>query len=170
MTSLYQAKRIAPFHISVGAVVVNEEGKILVHKRNRENATEQFADNFTDRNEIYLLMRESLEDNETLKQAVLRGCREEFGVEGIVTKYLGDLQATIHAGGNDKAWEWQKTTLYFLVTWKGVLQERQQDNESFSVLEWHDPEFLLEHMRGQGGEERRDLDESEIIKRYLAYA
>ena len=39
---------------------------------------------------IYL-MRETLEDDETLEQAVSRGVKEEFGVEGKLEKYIGTV-------------------------------------------------------------------------------
>jgi len=39
--------------------------------------------------EVYHLMRESLEGNESIHDAVLRGVQEEFGATGIVDKYLG---------------------------------------------------------------------------------
>lgn len=165
MSSLYQAKRIQPYHISVGGLAHNAEGKILVHKRMRAGAPEQFAADFFDREELYLLMRESLEGDETLEQAVHRGLHEEFGAKGIVENFLGSLQTIVPGKGDD--WSWQKTTLYFstLIAEAG---ERKRDEESFSVLEWHDPAFLLGHMKGQGGARRPDLDESTIVERYVA--
>ena len=167
MASLYQARRDNPFHISVGAVVVNGEGKILVHKREKHAAPLPFQSEFLDRNEIYILARETVEDDESLEQAVLRGVAEEFGVAGRVEKYLGARSLVITTG--NPAWEWEKTTLYFQVTPIGEA-ERVIDDESFSVLEWHDPDFLIERMRGQGGKDRSDLDESKIIETYAKYA
>ena len=165
MSSLYQAKESQPFHISVGAVVVNEEGEILVHKRERSKATEQFDDNFVDRDEVYILVRESLEEGETLEQGVLRGVREEFGLEGKVDMYLGALRTQIQT---ERIGSWEKTTLYFLVI-AGEAGTRMEDEESFSALEWHEPEFLIERMKGPGGHDRSDLDESKIVEAYVKY-
>jgi ADP-ribose pyrophosphatase YjhB (NUDIX family) len=165
MSSPYQAQHERPFHISAGAVVVNDEGKILVHKRMREKAPPQFADNFVNGDDVYIHMRESLEKDETLEQAATRGLKEEFGMTTEVGKYLGTLSVRIRTG--DPIWEWEKTTLYFQAV-AGEQGERVIDSEAFSILEWHEPEFLIEHMRGQGGEDRKDLDESKIIENYVA--
>jgi ADP-ribose pyrophosphatase YjhB (NUDIX family) len=165
MSSLYQSKKTSPFHISAGAVLVNAEGKVLVHRRIKSEAPEQFANNFTARDEVYILMRESLEDGETIEEAVQRGVQEEFGMKCEVEKYLGSIQGTVP--GKDGTWSWEKTTLYFQAK-AGAACERASDDESFSRLEWHDPEFLIERMRGQGGV-RPDLDESKILEAYVRY-
>ena len=165
--SIYQAKRDNPFHISVGGLVVNADGKIRVHKRMKSKAPPQFQDDFLEREELYLLARETIEDGESLVEAVQRGVSEEFGIEGKVEKYLGALSVKTLAG-RDPKWEWEKTTLYFLVTPIGDAP-RVADDESFSDLEWHPPEFLIERMQGQGGEHRKDLDESKIVKTYVAH-
>ncbi|MGE5541254.1 MAG: NUDIX domain-containing protein [Bacillota bacterium] len=165
MKSRYQHQEGQPFHISIGAVVVNGDGEILVHKRERARAPEQFGDNFIDRDEVYILMRESLEEEETIVECVLRGVREEFGCTGTVGKYLGAVQATVPS----RTGPMEKTTPYFLVTDVQEVGPREEDNESFSVLEWHPAEFLRERMVGQGGAIRPDLDESRIIEAYIRY-
>lgn len=169
MSSLYQHKLNNPFHISVGAVVVNEEGKILVHKMAQKDVPADVAEAFNysmiANEELYLLMRETLEDGETLEEAVIRGVAEEFGVEGKVIKYLGSIVSKAFAREN----EFEKTTLYFQVE---LIQqnERPEDPESFSILEWHKPEFLIEKMKSQRNEKRTDLDESKIIEAYVKFS
>jgi ADP-ribose pyrophosphatase YjhB (NUDIX family) len=161
--SLYQAKKGQPFHISAGALVADEGGKILVHKRVKGQMPEQFADNFANgRTEIYLLARETVEDGESLAEAALRGVREEFGIEGKIERFLGTIVASIAAGPEGRM---EKTTPYFLVR-REQEGDRVVDAEGHSVLEWHDLDFLIKRMRGQGGENRSDLDESKIIEAY----
>jgi len=45
-------------------------------------------------NELYLLMRETVEDGESLYDAVARGLQEEFGLSGEVERYLGSTRNT----------------------------------------------------------------------------
>jgi 8-oxo-dGTP pyrophosphatase MutT (NUDIX family) len=162
--SVYQAKKGQPFHISAGALVVNEDGKIVVHKRTKGQMPEQFADNFADeRSEIYLLARETVKDGESLAEAALRGVREEFGIEGTIERFLGTIVASIATGPEGRM---EKTTPYFLIRCEQQ-GDRVMDEEGHSVLEWHDPDFLIARMRGQGGENRCDLDESKIIEAYV---
>jgi ADP-ribose pyrophosphatase YjhB (NUDIX family) len=156
-----------PFHISVGAIVVNDKGKILVHKRVRENTPERFLDSLGDLNEVYLLMRESLENGETLEEGVRRGIQEEFGVEGVVDGYLGSLQTMIPSTRG----AWEKTTLYFRVQVTKIGERPQDDGEAHSILEWQDANFLISKMKEQGKNTKRlDLDESKIIEAYVKFS
>ncbi len=170
MSSIYQHTAANPFHISVGAVVVNDKGEILVHKMQKKDVPADMLQAFNydsiQKDEIYTLMRETLEDGEVLTDAVMRGVHEEFGIEGTVEKYLGSIQAKAFAW--DK--EFEKTTLYFQV---GVItqNERPKDEEDFSILEWHAPEFLIQKMQEQGQSmNRTDLDESKIIQTYVKFS
>ena len=93
MRSKYQNQEGQPFHISVGAILVNQEGEICVHavqKRDVRQDVREAMDS-VGIDTAYYLMRESLEDGETLEEAVLRGIYEEFGATGTVTKYLGAI-------------------------------------------------------------------------------
>src|SRR3989344_2167305 len=112
MRSMFQHPEGSPFHISVGAVVVNHEGKILTHKRTQETTPAQFLYTIDGLNEVYTLMRESLEENESLETAVLRGVQEEFGIVGKVEKYLGSIVGQIVPKTGTP---YEKTTLYFSV-------------------------------------------------------
>ena len=170
MTSIYQHSVVNPFHISVGAVVVNDKGEILTHKMLKKDvpADMLLAFNYdsVQKDEIYTLMRETLEDGEVLTDAVMRGVREEFGVEGTVEKYLGSIQAKAFAW--DK--EFEKTTLYFQVSLT-TQNKRPEDPEDFSILEWRTPEFLIQKMQEQGQSmNRTDLDESKIIEAYVKFS
>ena len=116
--------------------------------------------------EAFLLMRESLENGETLEEAVVRGLQEEFGAEGKVIRYLGSIQSHIPEDYPDG---WEKTTLYFHASLIAQGDRSLSDAESHSILEWVEPTVLLQKLLQQGRETgRADLDESKIIKAYLA--
>jgi ADP-ribose pyrophosphatase YjhB (NUDIX family) len=167
MSSLYQGTEQLPFHISVGAVIVNEKNEILVHKRIKGQVPEEFNDSFGNLAEVYLLMRESLENGETLEEAVHRGMQEEFGVKGTVEGYLGSIQVSI----SSSSYVWEKTTLYFKVALREIGMRPVDDEEAESVLEWHTPDFLIERMKEQSeNKERPDLDESKIIEAYVRFS
>jgi hypothetical protein len=92
-----------PFHLSVGAILVNDKGEVAHHFWNKKEYKNAVYEN------IYLLMRETIEPNESLEQAVTRGLQEEFGVVATLETYLGSLVAAAKTTR-----EFQKTTLYFL--------------------------------------------------------
>lgn len=165
MTSIYQHTVENPFHISVGAVLVNEKGEVCTHAFSRSELPEDVrAAIDTDR--VYILMRESVEDGETLVEAVERGLKEEFGALGTVKRYLGSLRG--RAMSSKGFGTFQKTTLYFLVELTSM-GERPDDDESSSELEWLEPRVLIERMRAQKSNSRDDMDESEILENYLAH-
>jgi ADP-ribose pyrophosphatase YjhB (NUDIX family) len=166
MRKLFQHTADAPFHISVGALLVNSEGKILVHRMLRERMPDDVVHTIGNLDEAYILMRESLENGETLDQAVRRGLQEEFGAEGEVEKYLGSIQILVHA----KTRTFEKTTLYFQVVFTKQNERPLHDAESHTELVWQTPEFLIERMHEQGKTaDRADLDESKIIEAYVKY-
>ena len=163
MTSIYQHTVENPFHISVGAVLVNGEGEVCVHTFATSELPEDIR-SAIDTERVYILMRESVEDGETLTEAVERGLKEEFGAFGTVTKYLGSLRGR----ASSPKGVFQKTTLYFLVE-LGEMGERPDDEESHSELQWIEPQQLIEKMRAQRSNSRDDMDESEILENYLAH-
>ncbi|MDQ1299419.1 MAG: hypothetical protein QG636_87 [Patescibacteria group bacterium] len=163
MTSIYQHTVENPFHISVGAVLVNEKGEICVHTFPvSELAQDLQATLSVER--LHILMRESVEEGETLSEAVLRGLQEEFGATGTVKRYLGSLCGRAFSPKGS----FEKTTLYFLVE-LDQMGERPEDLESSSELRWIEPGFLMEKMRAQRSDIRDDLDESGIIENYVKY-
>src|SRR3989338_176860 len=175
MNNYFQGSEIHPRHVSVGAVLVNdgstgspqESGKICVHHFDSKNGSE-FAGYWKDQglDDFYILMRETVEMGETLERAVHRGLLEEFGAEAEIVDYLGSIQ--IHFKHKGSEVEIEKTTLYFLCKLKNQdLNKRSKgDVECESVLEWHDPKFLITKMKAQGAKfNRQDLDESVIFEK-----
>ncbi len=164
MRSIFQHSEGNPYHISVGAVLVNAEGKICVHAF-RVDGLEPWQQVVLGTAEhLYILMRESLEEGETLDEAVLRGIQEEFGATGIVKRYLGSIQARALS---TRKGAFEKTTLYFEVECTGLGERSPDDEESHSTIEWHDPDTLIAKMRSQKNDVRDDLDESKIIEAYV---
>jgi ADP-ribose pyrophosphatase YjhB (NUDIX family) len=167
MKPLYQHHEGQPFHISVGAVLVNDEAKICVHKNTTDSMPTKWHHILGGLTETYVLMRETVEGGETLEEAVRRGLKEEFGAEAKVTKYLGSIQAMIV---NKDSTEWEKTTLYFAAQLTHLGERSATDDDSHSTLEWIEPKVLIEKMAAQGmNTVRQDLNESKIIKAYLEY-
>lgn len=165
MTSIFQHSHESPFHISVGAVLVNKEGKVRAHYRTVATTPEEYRITLGGLEESYTLMRETVENNETLEEAVLRGVQEEFGAEGRIVKYLGAILINVHA----KVRSFEKTTLYFEVELIKEGERPLDDGEGHTELVWETPEFLIERMRAQGRESNReDLDESKVLEAYLA--
>lgn len=163
MKKLFQHSETNHFHISVGALLV-KDGKVLVHRVPREKMPEKYHHLLGGLEQVYMLMRESLENDESLEGAVLRGIKEEFGAVGAIQRYLGSIQAKLHDAGG-----FEKTTLYFEVLCTSLGERPSDDEESFTLLEWHDPKELLELMRSQVKHtDRADLDETKILETYLA--
>src|SRR5579885_2157353 len=68
--AFFQASAEQPYHLSIGAVLFDDQGRVACH-----HFKEIFG--FKD---VYILMRESMENDETPLMTLHRGLREEFGV------------------------------------------------------------------------------------------
>jgi len=166
MTSIFQHSAESPFHISVGAVLVNGEGEVRAHYRTTDSTPVDYHVTMGGLSESYTLMRETIENGESIEEAVLRGVDEEFGATGTIVKYLGSIQSVIHS----RIRSFEKTTLYFEVTLIEEHERAQDDGEGHTELVWKSPEFLIEKMRAQGEQsDRDDLDESKILEAYVKY-
>jgi len=167
MQNYFQGNNEHPRHISVGGVVVNEKKEVMVHHFVRGDLPGYWPD--LGINNFYILMRETLEPNETLEQALYRGLKEEFGVTAELVDYLGSIKCNFKKN-TDGAVEIEKTTLYFLCTFKSQnLSERNTDDiEGKTEVEWHLPEFLIPKMKEQAQKyDRADIDESAILEKLL---
>lgn len=166
MKYLFQHSEEQPYHISVGVVLVNIDGNICVHHYTKENVPARYQASLGGLSETRILMRESLENNETLEQACLRGIFEEFGAEGEIRRYLGAIQVDVNATLRT----FEKTTLYFHVQCTKLGERPLDDEESFSTLQWVEPHTLIGYMKEQGARATRpDLDESKIIETYVTH-
>lgn len=159
----FQARPNKPAHLSIGAVVVNENKEILVHHHVK---IAHFED-------IYLLMRETVEVGESYEQTINRGLMEEFGATGEIITFLGSrAPEDMWFGEINQPTLVQKTTIYFLVQLKGIdeSQRKQDDPESGSKLVWKKPEELATLMQTQGIKYKlNDIDESTIVQKAQNY-
>lgn len=148
-----------PYHLSAGAVVIDAELKVWCHYYEEFHKENQGTfSNF------YTLMRETVENGESLESAVLRGVREEFGMQGFIRNYLGSLVSKFP---KDEIWI-EKTTAYFLVdlTEKDEKSRVYDDDFVMGKIQKCEINFLIEKMKDQGMRfDRTDLDESLILSR-----
>ena len=162
---MYSGKSANPFHVSVGAVLTNQNGKICAHHFTGDIP---FFD-AVPVDGLYFLMRETVEVGESLTTAVKRGISEEFGATGEVNTYLGSIRS--HFDNRDEV-SIEKTTLYFHVRCAHFNPQNRDSNdpESISEIVWLDPEQLIKKMESQSADtDRTDLNDAKIIKRYLKY-
>lgn len=155
-----------PFHISVGAVVFNDQYEICLHHFYKKNIPEHLHFLADHMDECYHLMRESLEGNEPLHDAVLRGVEEEFGATGTVEKYLGSKIDTILQPDGQT---FEKTTIYHAVRLDELGERLSTDVESQTKMEWLAPAVALTIYDQQCQTTKRpELDERVIIERFMA--
>lgn len=155
----FQASQTQPYHLSIGAVLFDQNGRIACHHFNEIFGCE----------DIYILMRESMENSETPLKTLERGLMEEFGAIAEPKAFLGSLCGYLP----DSRLSFEKTTLYIacqLIEWKPE-NRNSEDPEASSIIEWHEPEELISLMQQQGVrfQHRADADESEMIRRALPY-
>ena len=144
-----------PFHLSVGAVLLNSKKKIYCHHLSGMKGKD-----------AYLLMRETVKPGESLEKALVRGLKKEFGARAKLKGYLGSM---ISSFKNWQGAQVQKTTLYFLCKVVGVPKKVKwvEDHGSKgNKPEWKSAKFLIPQMEKQGRAlKRTDFDESDILKR-----
>ncbi|MDX9913848.1 MAG: NUDIX domain-containing protein [Candidatus Moranbacteria bacterium] len=160
MNNIYRGTETHPFHLSVGAVLINNQNEICCHYFKKFKS----ATDLIELEDFYVLMRETLEANETLEQAALRGISEEFGASGKIIDYIGSIKSRFKRHETPV----EKTTLYFLVELVNFdLSLRMKDDEErLSEIQWQPMDYLILRMKEQSKRyERTDLDESSIIKR-----
>ncbi|MDO8713308.1 MAG: NUDIX domain-containing protein [Polynucleobacter sp.] len=149
-----------PYHLSIGAVLMNDQGQIACHY------FEHYHTKDGDLDDLYILMRESLEDNETIEECLARGLQEEFGAQGELERFLGTIVSHFTSVHGNRV---EKTTLYFLVhcTTFDTTRRHADDPESHSLIKWLKPADLITRMTDQSTRyaERSDLNEATILAR-----
>lgn len=157
--SFFKAKENQAYHLSVGAVLFDERGYVACH---------HFKTVFGIEN-IYILMRETMENDESVFMTLERGLQEEFGAKATPVAFLGGLKGFLP----DDKLPFEKTTLYIacqLIAWDESLRD-PNDREAMSAIVWMPPEKLIALMQKQGKryKNRVDIDESEMVIRALPY-
>jgi len=155
----FQASKKQPYHLSIGAVLFDQKGRIACHHFNE----------ILGHKDIYILMRESAEDNESPLKTLHRGLKEEFGATAQPVAFLGSLSGYLP----DPRLPFEKTTLYIacqLMQWNPEDRDLT-DPEAASTIEWLEPAALISLMERQGVrfQHRADADESEMVKRAIPY-
>src|SRR5579862_4974674 len=154
----FQASKKQPYHLTVGAVLFDQKGRIACH---------HFKEIFGHK-EVYILMRESMENEETVLMTLHRGLQEEFGAVAKPVAFLGCLSGFLDYPNLP----FEKTTLYVVcqsIEWDSSKRD-PNDPEASSTIEWINPDKLITIMQQQGKRFNRvDADESEIVKRALPY-
>ncbi len=152
----FQASQKQPYHLSVGAVLFNAEGKVACH---------HFKE-ILGHKDIYILMRESMENDETPLETLHRGLKEEFGATAEPIVFLGCLSGPV----SDPSLAFEKTTLYISCKLIQMGERDSADPESSSDIEWLEPDTLISILQKQGArfQHRVDADESEMIRRAVS--
>ena len=144
-----------PYHISVGAVLLDINGRIACHHFKQARGLSDY----------YSLMHETLEPNESLEQALARGLMEEFGATATLKTYIGSRVAFFDASDGTAI---QKTCLYFTLTVDTLdeTKRHQNDREAGSRIEWLPASELAEKLRSQAARlGRKNETDAEIIDR-----
>lgn len=161
MQNPFQGTPSSPYHISIGAVVRNAEGKICCHYF--DFFTHEKMGTFTD---FVLLMRETIEPGESIEGCLARGMMEEFGMKAEMKSFVGSIVSKFNIANTDILVE--KTTLYFLCDFVSIDESLRHadDLESKSEICWMDPQELIAKMKEQGARlGREDVDESVVVER-----
>lgn len=158
----YIGTKDCPHHLSVGAVVINKDGNVLCHHFPSITVSGFTAEN------IYILVRETLEMGERLEEAVHRGLREEMGVEASIKTYIGSIKSRFPRKGEAM----QKTTLYFLCSLNNIDSSKKDktDLEAASEIMFLPIDLLIGKMKAQAEIYKTfDLDESSILEEVKNY-
>jgi hypothetical protein len=159
MPSLFKSTKTSPYHLSVGAVLVDKDRRVACHYFGKFVAPDQVG-----LSDFYVLMRETVEAEESMEDAVLRGISEEFGATGEIQRFLGSIISHFKRGDTSI----EKTTAYFLVDLRSfdIALRMKDDEERMSEIQWQPIDFLIEKMKKQVAKhERTDIDESIILER-----
>lgn len=154
--NIFKSSKEYPYHLSVGAVLVNDEGKICTH----------YFKSILKYEDVYILMRETVKNGESIMGALERGLMEEFGAKAEIVHFLGSLQSTV----KNNEFSFLKTTIYFLAKLKSLDENKRSkgDLEGESELRFMDPVELESIMKKQGKKYTDiDSDESLIVRNYI---
>ena len=164
--NIFRHSKEHPFHLSVGALLINDEGKICCHCYSLELLQKLDAGFETD---MRTLMRETPEEGESLADAVHRGLREEFGATGEIVHCIGSTAHTAYSDLRDRNTHFDKTTVYFLVRLETIDESLREDTiEGESALQWHTPHDILDIFKQQtvSGVTYHG-DEEQIVENYI---
>ena len=163
MQNYFQGNSRHPQHFSVGAILINDKNEVCCHHLIDDQLKGYWPD--LGINDLYILMRETIDPGENLDSSVKRGLMEEFGAEAEIIDYLGSIKSHF----KDKDVEIEKTTVYFVckLISQDLFKRSDEDIEGKSNIEWQTANFLIPKMKEQSKKYgRTDINESEILKRF----
>jgi len=158
MDNYFKGTEDRPFHLSVGAVIIDRKKRIYCH----------YFHEFEGVKNVHILMRETIHPGESLEDATERGLFEELGIKAKLITYIGSLVSKFPRG---KIWI-EKTTIYFLVELTEINKSLRNpfDKEKDSIIKLIPIDKLMEIMKTQSKNlVRTDLDESKILTRAKKY-
>lgn len=132
--SNYQSSKERPYHVSCGAVVMDENNRVLFMSRVSDGRS-------------HVLPRGTLEDNETPKQCVEREVLEETGVSIEAQEYIGHMTYTSSHGD----YEFDKVVLFFAA--KPLDFGAGSMDGEYDRVDWVDLEEAIEKAEHRNGSE-----------------
>jgi ADP-ribose pyrophosphatase YjhB (NUDIX family) len=135
----YRADSKNEYHLSVVGILVNENGDIGCHyfKHKKWRGANLICEN------VYLLPSETVEEGETLTEAVLRGAEEECNAFCTVQQFLGSFCFSASAAWGD----FEKSLAYFVLKVRVLAVHRS--NEKGAVLKFFCLSDLIDRMESQ---------------------
>ena len=165
MINDFQRSEQYPFHISIGAIVVDKNNNVGCHYFDKHEIP-----GFGVFEDFYLLMRETIEPRETIEGCLGRGLVEEFGVNAKIRHYAGSIVSRFQLTKGGPTVE--KTTLYFLCDLISIDESKRRlnDPESGSIIKWLPLNDIIKFMKEQRVRiGREDADESTILEKVHEY-
>jgi hypothetical protein len=95
--SKFKATRDNPYHLSVGAILTDNQGRFILMRLPDGRLS---------------MMTETVEDGESLEDALHRGLQEELQAQGAIVSFAGATQCTV----TDHRGPWQKTIVWLKVS------------------------------------------------------
>lgn len=165
MNNHFQRSKEYPFHVSIGAIVINKDKNVYCHYFDKHEIP-----GFGIFEDFYLLMRETIEPGESIEDCLERGLSEEFGAKASIRHYIGSIVSRFNL--TKEGPEVEKTTLYFLCDLISIDETLRKigDPESGSKIVEVPINDLIIRMTDQGIRlKRQDADESSILERAKPY-
>lgn len=148
-TAEIRATKTNPYHLSVGAVVTNQQRVALIIKP-----------------DYYVtLLRETIHLNESLAAALQRGAKEELGITIEIDRFLGGISRDSQDFGWTKPANTtqdqpvvEKTTVYFLCHETGKTAPNPEPDEVIDQVVWLAFDQAKELLAGCGNPEADILE------------
>jgi sorbitol-specific phosphotransferase system component IIA len=155
----YGATPDRPYHLSVGAVVLDENNNVVcLHYPNIDEITD-----------VYALLNKTVKPGETLEATLNRGAQLELGHEIEIITFLGTQETS------DIWWEelgnptkMEKSVMFFLAKTTNATPEtaKEENEEEKREVISKSFDFLIEKMKTQPLKDgMRDFNQSEILRR-----